>query len=142
MPFLAPLIPIFTAIAPIAAAGAGLAGLADTIYNQVNAPSGKSATPTPAELTSQAEQQVAAEQKTRQAAAVQDANLAPSIVSNTGGSVSPDYLATVTSLLTGNGDLANSDAIKQAIAQLMGNSTPSFGDYNVSSPGLTGGTNG
>lgn len=129
------------AIAALASAGTAIG---TTVYDKVSAPSAPAA-PTPAQVTSDAITQ-ATEQ--RKAAASSDAQLLPGLQADTGGGLSPDALATLSSQFNGDAG-GNNPQLKDLVSQFLGlnnGATSSFGGSgtfgaatsNPSSPGLTG----
>lgn len=98
-------------------AAVGAAGVADTIYNQVNAPSGPTA-PTPTGPTPQTP-------ATNQAQIAAASQSIPNVLSSTSGFASPGYTEDVASTATGLG--SNPQAVgnlQAAINQYFGLSAP------------------
>jgi hypothetical protein len=113
MPFIIPFIPLI-------AAGVGAAGLADTIYNQVNAPSQTAPTPTPVPTGPQPQST-----QTNQAQTAAAASALPTLQSLTGGSLSPEYAAQFAGLQTGTaGNPQASGNVQSAVNQFFGLNAP------------------
>src|SRR5271167_847233 len=119
MPFILPFIPLI-------AAGVGAAGLADTIYNQVNAPGQQQAPTTP---TTPQPQGAALDQAQKALIGTSASNTQAA----TSGFASPDYTASIGA--TDTGLLNNPQAagnIQAAINQLFGFGAPGQGGLTPS----------
>lgn len=120
MPFILPFIPLI-------AAGVGAAGLADTVYNQVNAPGAPAATP-----ASTTPQPQTAATNTSQTVAASSA--LPTLQSLTGGSLSPEYASQWAGTTTGLGNNPQAAGnIQSAINQFFGLTAP--GQSGLTQPG-------
>jgi len=133
----------WAAIAAIAALASAGAGIGQTIYSDLNQPSGPKPTD-PAEITKQA---VSAETANRQTATKEAAQFLPQLQSDTGGGLSPDALKQFSSTFSGNANLANSPEMSQMVAKFLGLDTgatfggsepfgSSSGGSNPLAPGL------
>lgn len=108
-------------------AAVGAAGVADTIYNQVNAPSGPATTPTQPQPS-------AAPAGINQAKVAGVESTFPTLQSFTGGSLSPEYAAQWGATQTGLGnDPQAAGILQQAINQYFGLGAP--GQSGLTSPG-------
>ena len=129
MPQLAGIIPII--LAATSAASLGITGY--ELANQPGAP--KTATPTAAETTATADQT-----KQNQVAAV--SQQFPNLQAQTGGSLSPDALIQLSTLLSGQGGAPGIGASQQQILELLTGSptTPFQVSAGNSTPAPAGGT--
>jgi len=127
----------WAAVAAIAALASAGAGIGQTVYSDLNQPSGPKPTD-PAEITKQA---VSQETQGRQLATKEAAQFLPGIEANSPG-VSPDYLKNTSATLSGNANLAGSPEMQQLIAKFLGlDNGANFGGSGSFGTSGSGGSN-
>ena len=116
-------------IVSIVGAATGAATLGANLYAQANQPS--SAAP-----QTSATDAINAEQQRRDAIVRQAQLQLPGLQSQTSGSVSPGYYQDMSSVLSGNADMANSPQLAQAVQQFLGGGSLGSGGSNGATSGV------